>query len=111
MLKRLRDKVRAVAVVSLAASLVSLLIVLAIVDSTIASWFLGLGTLIVSLIEKTKPEWLDFIILKWNSLATLTHWSLLFFEVAGLIYLVGYFFKNYHIKIVPNDSGTTSTSR
>ena len=110
MLKRLRNKITNVALGSLVLSLGSLLVVLATIDGNIATWIFTLSTLITGIVDRVRPEWIDNFVLKWNGLASFTHFALIFFEVGGLIYWVAHFVKNYHFEVVANDPGIASSS-
>lgn len=103
MLKRLRNKIKTVSLLSLSLTLLLILVILSVIDGGFAMGILAVALFIGSIFNHIKPKWIDGFCLKWNNLAPVTHYSLLFLDAASLLYIVVFFIKNYEIQIVPKN--------
>jgi len=103
-LKRLRSKVRNIAIISLILTMVLLLVFLVIIDGVVATWIFSISGVIVATLNKLRPEAVDQTILRWNNMTDLAHWGLITLGVSGIIYFIIFFIKNYDIQIVPKNN-------
>ncbi len=94
---------------SLSLSIVFILIVISVINPGFASSALAISLVVIGLVDRVRPEWLDIVCLKWSGMDRLVHWSLLFFEVSIILYIIFDFIKNFEIKIVHREQKTEPT--
>lgn len=111
MLKRLRNKIKTVSLLSLSLTLLLILVILSVIDGGFAMGILAVALFIGSIFNHARPEWIDDFCLKWNNLTTVTHHSLLLFDIVGLLYIVVFFIKNYDIQIIPKNFDSDITDK
>ncbi len=100
MLKRLRDKIKLTPLISLAFSIVALIVILSVINGAIAAVVFTSAGFVIYLLDKVKPELVDSAIIKWNNFSTLVHVGLVVFILASIIYLFRLFIKGYRIQII-----------
>ncbi len=96
---------------SLLASIITLLVIMAIIDPDLASWAFGVALFIVlEVVDRAQPERIENFLRWWDNRAALIHWGLLFTILGFMGWLYDFFMKNFKIvfNIVPSNSTSTN---
>ena len=109
MLKRLKNKLGVLQLISLILTIISLTVILGIISEKAANWIVQITIMVSGIIFYTRPKTADNIIQLWNGLDNLVHWGLLAFEVGGLIYLFGFFLRTKEVELIIKDKNLKPT--
>lgn len=104
-----KDKLGTLQLWSLILTLATLLVILAIIDPSVAAWFLEAGAILSGIIFFGKPTMAGKLAQWWNNLAFVVHWGLIFLEVGGLVYLLGVFVKSKEVEFIIRDKNPKPT--